>query len=366
MQELTNGYPNIQEICEWLPFRLEDLLYYSDYIVNGQQCALKSSTIDTILLFICWMADRTNGYKIPFSPQYFLSLKYQEFNKFRQENMSRVTKVPATKPLLGHNTKSKLDSLPLLIGLYDESVCESAEENLLHLKELKSIQLFVGATTNLFELPKPTKTFTPNQPWEGFCLRTNKTNIEDPKKVKVVNPNQHSTICNCEPKPSFVFDTCNPQCQTVHSPDICSSPEKSSQDVDESHLSASTSTTTNLNETCSLDTSCDHLLHLDSPSLPSELQDNSIVESTEPESVPDFEDLLQLDSTSVSSQGTSSIEIEFVSESEGQLDNASLLPTDIFLEHHDYDLFLLNQEIETPSDSLNHQNTHVCEKARSR
>ena len=65
------------------------------------------------------------------------------------------------KPLLGHNTKSKLDSLPHLIDLYDESVCESAEENLLHLKKLKSIQIFVGSTTNLFELPKPTKTLHP-------------------------------------------------------------------------------------------------------------------------------------------------------------------------------------------------------------
>ena len=119
--------------------------------------------------------------------------------------MSRMTKVPTTKAFLGHNTKSKLDSLPHLIDLYDESVCECAEENLLHLKELKSIQLFVGATTNLFELPKPTKTSTSNQPWEGFCLRTNQTNIEDPKKVKVVNPKPHSTSCNPEPKSSFFW-----------------------------------------------------------------------------------------------------------------------------------------------------------------
>ena len=117
-----------------------------------------------------------------------------------------------------------------------------------------------------------------------------------------------------------------------------------------------------MNETCSLDTSCDHLLHLDSPSLSSELQENSIVESTQPESGHDFEDLLQLDSTSVSSQDTSSIGIEFVSESEGQLDNANLSPTDVFLEHHDYELFLLTQEIDTPSNNLNHQETHVCEK----
>ena len=127
-----------------------------------------------------------------------------------------------------------------------------------------------------------------------FCHweRTKKTNIEDPNKVKVVNPNPHSTICSPEPKPSFVLGTTNHQSQPVHSPDICSSPEKSSQDVDKSHLSDSTSTTTNLKETFSLDTSCDHLLHLDSPSLSSELQDNAIVENIETESVPDFEDLL--------------------------------------------------------------------------
>ena len=165
-----------------------------------------------------------------------------------------------------------------------------------------------------------------------------------------------------KPKQSFVLDTPHPQSQPVHSPDICYSPEKSSQDVDKSHLSDSTSTTTNLNETFSLDTSCDHLLHLDSPSLSSDLQDNSIVENTETEPVPDFEDLLQLDSTCVSSQDTSSIEIEFVSEFEGQLDNANLSPTDVLSIQHDYDLSLLNQEIDTPSDNLHHQDTHVCEK----
>ena len=132
--------------------------------------------------------------------------------------------------------------------------------------------------------------------------------------------------------------------------------------MDKSHLSDSTSTTTNLNETCSLNTSCDHLLHLDCPSLSSELQDNSTVGSTEPESVPDFEDLLQLDSNSVSSQDTSSIEIEFLPEFEGQLDHANLSPTDVFLEHQDYKLLLLQKEIDAPYDNPSHQDTHVYEK----
>ena len=101
---------------------------------------------------------------------------------------------------------------------------------------------------------------------------------------------------------------------------------------------------------------------MDFSSPSSELQDNSIVESTEPESIPDFEDLLKLDSTSVSSQDTSSIEIEFVSESGGQFDNANPPPTDSFLKHHYYELFLLQKEIDTPSDNLHHQDTHVCEK----
>ena len=52
--------------------------------------------------------------------------------------------------------------------------------------------------------------------------------------------------------------------------------------MDKSHLSDSTSTTHSLNETYILNTSGDHLLHLNSPSLSSELRNNSRVESVEP------------------------------------------------------------------------------------
>ena len=47
----------------------------------------------------------------------------------------------------------------------------------------------------------------------------------------------------------------------------------------------STSTTTLLNKTCPLNTSCDHLPHLDHPSISSELEYNSTAGSTEPESI---------------------------------------------------------------------------------
>ena len=62
-------------------------------------------------------------------------------------------------------------------------------------------------------------------------MRNRKITIEDPKKVKVVNPNPHPTICNPELKPSFDLDTPNPQSQRVHSPDICPPPDDPSQDV---------------------------------------------------------------------------------------------------------------------------------------
>ena len=81
-----------------------------------------------------------------------------------------------------------------------------------------------------------------------------------------------------------------------------------------SHLKDPISTTTNLDDAWSLDTSCYFLHHLDSHSLSSELQDNSSVDS---------------------------IEIEFLPESEGQLGHTNLSPTDVFSEHHDYELFLL-------------------------
>ena len=89
-----------------------------------------------------------------------------------------------------------------------------------------------------------------------------------------------------------------------------------------------------MDEACPLDTSCNHLLHLNSPCLSSELQDNSSVDS---------------------------VEIELLPESEGQLDHTKLSPTDVFSEHHDYEMFLLQKELDAPNDNLNHHDIHNCE-----
>ena len=111
-------------------------------------------------------------------------------------------------------------------------------------------------------------------------------------------------------------------------------PEDPPQDVTKPHLSASISTITNLDVTCTLDTSCDHLLNLDFPR-----------HSSDPQDIPSAE----------------SVEIEFLPQFEGQLGHANHSPKDVFSSYHEYNLFLLNQEIDTPSDNLNCQNTYVCE-----
>ena len=106
------------------------------------------------------------------------------------------------------------------------------------------------------------------------------------------------------------------------------------KNVAPSHLEDPISTTTNLDEPCPLDTSCDHLLHLDPPSLSPELQYNSSVDCDE---------------------------IEFLPESEGQLDHTKHSPTDVFSEHLDYKLFLLQKELDAPNDNPNHYDIHTCE-----
>ena len=111
-------------------------------------------------------------------------------------------------------------------------------------------------------------------------------------------------------------------------------PDEPPQNVATSHQKDPISTTTNLDEACSLDTSCDLLHHLESPSLSSELEDNSSVDS---------------------------VEIELLPESEGQLDHTNLSPTDVFSEHHDYELFLLQNEIDAQNDNPDHYDIHTCE-----
>ena len=113
-----------------------------------------------------------------------------------------------------------------------------------------------------------------------------------------------------------------------HFHDNYPSPDNPPQDVDKScHLSDSTSTTDSLDGSSTLSAPDDHLLQLDSTSPSFQLQDTSSVELN----------LLLI------------------------LKTCHCFTNRCFLEHHDYELFLLNQEIDKPSDNLSHQESYNCE-----
>ena len=160
------------------------------------------------------------------------------------------------------------------------------------------------------------------------------------KRIKVVNPKPTDTPINVptaiQSSGNNPIDTPITVPTTIETSVIKKGikPVDPPQNVATSHLRDPISSTTNLDEPYHLDTSCDHLLRLDSPSLLSELQDNSSVDS---------------------------VEIEFLPESEGQLDHSKHSPTDVFSEHLDYELFLLQNEIYAPNENPNHYDIHTCE-----
>ena len=160
------------------------------------------------------------------------------------------------------------------------------------------------------------------------------------KRIKVVNPKPTDTPSKV---PTAIQTSANiPNDTTITVPTIIQTSVikngikaiEPPKNVATSHLKDPISTTTNLDEACPLDTSCDHLHHLDSPSLSSEPQDNSSVDS---------------------------VEIELLPESEGKLDHTYHSPTDVFSEHHEYELFLLQKELDAPNGNLDHYDIHTCE-----
>ena len=115
------------------------------------------------------------------------------------------------------------------------------------------------------------------------------------KRVKVINPKPTNTLIKV---PTAIQTSGNnPNDTPITVPSIIQTsvvkkgiePVDPPQNVATSHLEDPISTTTNLDEACPLDTSCDHLLHLDSPSLSPELQYNSSVDSDEIVFLPESE-----------------------------------------------------------------------------
>ena len=148
--------------------------------------------------------------------------------------MTQVTRTPTPstdKPFPSHTSRSKTRSvfLPQSVDMFDEPNCDSTTAKLLEKDESDpSPSSTVISPSNLLGSKG---TFTKVH----FTLSedSKKLIIEEHKDVKVLTSNQCSTSCNHQPIP---------QPKPVHSPEICSLPEKPSQDVDKSHLSVYTTT----------------------------------------------------------------------------------------------------------------------------
>ena len=106
-------YHNINEIHDDLQFESKYIHEYSDFIVNGRNCQIRFSTMNIMRMFISWMSTGKNETPFQLSSVNLLSLTYQCFNKFWQENMIRMiqvqtTQTPSTtKPFFSHTSRSK-------------------------------------------------------------------------------------------------------------------------------------------------------------------------------------------------------------------------------------------------------------------
>ena len=80
-----------------LIFELNHILDFSDYRVDGPQCALKFGTMNKLRGFISWMSTRMKN-KFELYAEHLIALTYEEFNDFRQEDMIRMSSVPTSPP----------------------------------------------------------------------------------------------------------------------------------------------------------------------------------------------------------------------------------------------------------------------------
>ena len=64
----------IHDVCHCLLFELDHIHDYSDYIVNGQHCALKFSTMSKLKLLISLMQTMNPENAFQLSSQFLISL----------------------------------------------------------------------------------------------------------------------------------------------------------------------------------------------------------------------------------------------------------------------------------------------------
>ena len=103
------GCNNFTDLCIDLCFELNHIYVFSNYIVDGQYCALEFGSMNKLKLFIMWMSTRMKDTTFELSAEHLLALTYEDFNFFRQAEMIRMSK-PTSPPPSSTNPTTPLTS----------------------------------------------------------------------------------------------------------------------------------------------------------------------------------------------------------------------------------------------------------------
>ena len=139
------GHNNFTDLCVDVLFELDHVQFFSNYVVDGQYCALKFGTMSKLKLFIRWMSTRTKDIKFVLSAKHLLALTYEDFNVFRQAELIRISSEPTATPpcpnrpmtsLTRHTSGSKKRQafISQHDDLLDEPIFESTETLLVQKK----------------------------------------------------------------------------------------------------------------------------------------------------------------------------------------------------------------------------------------
>ena len=77
------GYNNFTDLCGDFQFKLNHIYDFSDYRVDGQECALKFGTMNKLRWFISWMSTRMKETTFELYAEHLFALTCEEFNDFR-------------------------------------------------------------------------------------------------------------------------------------------------------------------------------------------------------------------------------------------------------------------------------------------
>ena len=88
---IYRGYENFTDLYVDFHHELDHIHDFSDYRVDGLECALKFGTMNKLRLFISWMSTRMKDTTFELCNEHLHTITHEQYNDFRQEDMIRMT-----------------------------------------------------------------------------------------------------------------------------------------------------------------------------------------------------------------------------------------------------------------------------------